>query len=149
MPRKIYLASSWRNVYQPEVVRALRQNNHLVYDFRNPTVDFPNPNQDAHGFHWSDIDSEWQSWSPAQYRQALNHPLAKQGYASDKGALDWADTCVLVLPSGRSAHLEAGWCAGMGKPMFIYMPEQNEPELMNSLADKICINMSELILVCK
>ena len=32
--RKIYLASSWRNERQPELVRTLRQAGHEVYDFR-------------------------------------------------------------------------------------------------------------------
>ncbi len=32
----IYLASSWRNDLQPEVLLALRDAGHAVYDFRNP-----------------------------------------------------------------------------------------------------------------
>ncbi len=32
MQRKIYVASSWRNPAQPEVVSALRSAGHLVYD---------------------------------------------------------------------------------------------------------------------
>ena len=45
---KIYVASSWRNKYQPEVVAALRKAGHEVYDFRNPE---DNPG----GFHWADV----------------------------------------------------------------------------------------------
>lgn len=33
---RIYVASSWRNVYYPEVVRRQREYVHEVYDFRNP-----------------------------------------------------------------------------------------------------------------
>jgi hypothetical protein len=36
MQQKIYLASSWRNERQPELVRILREAGHEVYDFRNP-----------------------------------------------------------------------------------------------------------------
>ena len=36
MKRKIYVASSWRNEYYPEVVAKLREAGHEVYDFRNP-----------------------------------------------------------------------------------------------------------------
>ena len=36
MKRKIYVASSWRNEYYPEVVAKLREAGHDVYDFRNP-----------------------------------------------------------------------------------------------------------------
>jgi len=35
MKRKIYVASSWRNEYYPEVVAKLREAGHEVYDFHN------------------------------------------------------------------------------------------------------------------
>lgn len=35
----IYVASSWRNTYYPEVVQALRDAGHEVYDFRNLPTD--------------------------------------------------------------------------------------------------------------
>lgn len=41
----------------------------------------------------------------------------------------YTDTCVLVLPCGRSAHTEAGWFAGRGLKTIVYMPEKQEPEL--------------------
>ena len=106
MPR-IYVASSWRNKYQPEVVAALRKAGHEVYDFRNPK---DNPG----GFHWSDVDENWQEWQPEEYIRNLTHPVAEKGFKADLDAMIWADTCVLVLPCGRSAHTEAGWMAGAG-----------------------------------
>ena len=46
-------------------------------------------------------------------------------------ALNTADVLVLVLPSGRSAHVEAGYHAGHGKPVVVFIPEErSEPELM-------------------
>jgi hypothetical protein len=50
-----------------------------------------------------------------QIVRMLSHPAAEDGFALDMGALEWCDACVLVLPCGRSAHLEAGWAAGAGK----------------------------------
>lgn len=41
---KIYVASSWRNNRQPDVVKFLRDLGHEVYDFKNPK-----PGDD--GFH--------------------------------------------------------------------------------------------------
>lgn len=78
---KIYVASSWRNKYQPEVVAAML----------------------------------------------------------------WADTCVLVLPCGRSAHTEAGWFAGRGLKTIVYMPGKQEPELMYKLFDRVVGNLDELV----
>ena len=42
---------------------------------------------------------------------------------------------MLVLPSGMSAHLEAGWCAGKGKQVIVFAGELQEAELMYKLFD--------------
>lgn len=136
---KIYVASSWRNIYQPDAVAALRDAGHEVYDFRNPR-----PGE--HGFAWSEIDPAWKDWTVPQYREALRHPIAGRGFASDYEAMMWADACVLVLPCGRSAHLEAGWFVGAGSPLHILAPEERtEPELMYKMANTVCVSTAELI----
>lgn len=134
---RIYVASSWRNTVQPAIVEALRSDGHQVYDFRNPPYNA--------GFGWKEIDPHWQSWTAEQYREhLLTHPRAAQGYMSDFRAMEWADTCVLVLPCGRSAHLEAGWFAGRGKRLLILTRDGEEPELMALMANMICVSYSEL-----
>ena len=135
---KVYVASSWRNAYQPSVVHTLEQEGFEVYDFRNP-----GPTEK--GFAWSSIDPAWLGWTTEQYFEALKHPLAGHGFKLDKQALDSSDACVLVLPSGRSAHLEAGYMVGRGKPTVVYIPERVEPDLMNLLADAICDNLAEVV----
>ena len=105
---KIYVASSWRNQYYSDVVDRLREAGHEVYDFRNPP-------QGTGGFHWSDVDPNYMEWSVDQYREGMKSSRAQQQFSNDIQALEWADTCVLVLPCGRSAHTEAGWLAGKGK----------------------------------
>ena len=133
---KIYVASSWRNPLQPTVVDVLRQAGHEVYDFRNP------PN--GTGFAWSEIDPDWQAWRAVDYREMLMHPRAEEGYASDFDAMKWADCCVLVLPCGRSAHLELGWSVGAGKRTIILTRDGEEPELMAKMADAICVSLEEV-----
>lgn len=135
---RIYVASSWRNAYQPEVVAALRAAGHEVYDFRNPK---DNPG----GFHWADVDGNWLSWEPAEYIRNLTHPVAEKGFQADKDAMLWAEACVLVLPCGRSAHTEAGWMAGAGKRVVAYIPEMVEPELMYKLFASVAGSLEELV----
>lgn len=135
-PRKIYVASSWRNTIQQKIVAALQSDGHAVYDFKNPT-------STNHGFSWSQIDPNWKNWTPEQYRAALDHPIAKAGYASDFNAMKWADTFVLVLPCGRSAHLELGWACGMGKQTLVLL-DQMEPELMVKMVDSLCLSLDEV-----
>jgi hypothetical protein len=120
---KIYVASSWRNEYQPIVVDTLRGLGHDVYDFRHPKPD-------NHGFAWSEIDPKWQEWTPEEYREALQHPIAVAGYALDIAALRACDACVFVLPCGRSASWEFGYAMGQGKLGYVLQMEPQEPELM-------------------
>ena len=135
---KIYVASSWRNKYFPAVVEALRAKGHEVYDFRNPP-------HGGNGFHWTDIDEKALEWSFDEYSEGLHHPKAERQFKADLEALEWADTCVLVLPSGRSAHTEAGWMAGAGRRVFVYIPEMQEPELMYKLFDGVAGSMEDLL----
>jgi hypothetical protein len=135
---KIYVASSWRNKYQQNVVSILRDQGYEVYDFRNPAPG-------DHGFAWSQIDPDWLALDPYRFRECLLDPIAVVGFEKDSTAVRECDLCVLVLPCGRSAHLEAGFSAGMGKPLIVYMPESCEPELMYSWARKIVVDDHELV----
>lgn len=138
----IYVASSWRNEYQPAVVEVLKNQGHDVYDFRNPC---PGNN----GFAWSDIDPDWEQWSTEEYISALKHPIAEAGYKHDFEAMKRADVCVMVLPCGRSANTEAGWMKGAGKKVYIFQPIKQEPELMYKIYDGIVTYYEDLIKIFK
>lgn len=135
---KIYLASSWRNKERVnEVCDFLTDRGHECFNFTKPgpTADLPD------GFHWSEIDPTWQDWSPAQYRSALDHEIARKGLMQDFGAMEWADACVAIQPFGRSASLELGYFIGAHKPAVVIL-ESGEPELMFGLAD-LCLSKEE------
>lgn len=134
---KIYVASSWRNKYQPSVVESLRSLGHEVYDFRNP------PNGSG-GFAWSDIDENWERWTTDEYCAALQHPVAEEGFNSDFDGMKWAEVCVMVLPCGRSANTEAGWMKGVGKIVYVFQPEKQEPELMYKIYDGVISDINIL-----
>ncbi len=134
---KIYVASSWRNDHQPGVVHDLREAGHEVYDFRNPR-------EGDNGFHWSDIDPGWETWSPARYRECLEHPIAETGFQSDMDALRWCDAVVAVQPFGRSASLELGWAVGAGK-FTVLLLSAGEPELMVKMCDQICLGLGHVL----
>lgn len=141
-PRRIYLASSWRNPNQPEVLAALRAAGHEVYDFRNPA---PGKN----GFSWRDCGSQAaldHAKTIPSYLEAIQSDRAAEGFSFDKAALDWCDTCVLALPCGRSAHLELGYATGQGKDTYVLLHEDKfEPELMYLLNTDICTDVQEII----
>lgn len=126
---RIYLASSWRNEQQPAALEELRAAGHEVYDFRNPA-----PGNT--GFGWKQCDPGLvDDLTVERLRRVLAHPVACAGFKCDFDAMRLADACVLLLPSGMSAHLEAGWCSGAGKLVAVLAPEIREPELMYKLFD--------------
>jgi len=135
MIKKIYVASSWRNDKQPMVVDILRKEKFEVYDFK-----------DSEGFNWSEIDPDWKNWSTSEFVIASHHELANKGFTRDMEALNWCDAGVLVLPCGRSAHLEAGYLIGKSKPVFIWQDrtERLEPELMYNMAT-VCMYLDEVV----
>ena len=133
---RIYAASSWRNPYQAEIVQRLRRE-HEVYDIKNPPY--------SADFRWEDIGLTLPC-TAHDYREAvLSHPRAAQGFEADFRAMRWADTGLLILPCGRSAHLELGWMAGAGKRTIILTRDGEEPELMALLADHICLDLDEVM----
>ena len=135
---RFYVASSWRNDLQPSVVAALAEAGHAVYDFRNPAEDNP-------GFGFHRIDPDWQQWPAKKFREMLAHPSATKGFKHDLAGMKNADAFVLVLPCGRSAHLEAGWAIGKGLPVAILLDDASEPELLYKLATRLVVNMDELL----
>ena len=138
---KTYVASSWRNQTQPLVVERLRQEGHQVYDFRNPGQD-SDPADD--GFRWQYIDSNWEKWTISQFIAAMDHPLSQEAFEKDMSALMNAELLVLVMPCGRSAHLEMGYAVGSGIPAVILMSD-DEPELMYKMASAFAHNLDELV----
>jgi hypothetical protein len=141
----IYVASSWRNPTQPAVVDALREAGHEVYDFRNPE-------SGNSGFHWSNVygrkgdAATWSEGVPAYEMVAgLGHASAVMGFDFDMRAMEKCDTCVLVLPCGRSAHLELGWFVGQGRRAAILLEDPCLPELMYKMVDLITPSLETVL----
>ncbi|MGH3556012.1 MAG: hypothetical protein ACRDTK_00565 [Mycobacterium sp.] len=148
--RSIYVASSWRNQLQPRVVESLRSLGHWVYDFKRPS------STAQRGFNPTDLDPEhsnpvdgdpWTigSVSATDYVVALSHPAAVEGFVRDFDAMLAADTFVLVLPCGRSAHLELGWAVGAGRRTAILLDNPCTPELMYRMVDKVATGLDDLV----
>lgn len=72
------------------MVQMLRAGGLDVYDFK-----------DEDGFNWREVDPNHERWDFAGWRDGLTHEAAERGFKRDMTALDTADRCVLVLPSGH------------------------------------------------
>ena len=166
MPRpskSIYVASSWRNEKQPEAVRSIRAAGFSVYDFRNPC-------EGDNGFRWTQTEpprsgrfagratarrerpgfngealTTWRTWSNGQFLTALEHPRAREAFRHDMNALRSAAAVILLMPCGRSAHLELGFAVGAGIATCIVLDDGAEPELMYKMADLVAPSLDRAI----
>ena len=149
-PSYVYVASSWRNADQPAVVAALEAAGIDCYDFRHPA-------EGNEGFSWRQVGSTSGYDGPGitpkgqdlvdvdTYRRMLDHPRAVHGFDLDFAAMMRADAFVLVLPCGRSAHLELGWAVGAGKRTAIILEDPAEPELMFRMVDFLAHDVDEVL----
>ena len=131
---KIYVASSWRTPRHDEVVKALRDAGHSVYNYREPPA-----------FAWEKVDPGWTSWNIDQYLDALNSKEASSGFWKDFDAMNAASVFIGVEPFGVSASLELGWAAGRGKTTILLANDKEvKPELMLKMITFRTTSISEL-----
>lgn len=134
----IYVAGSLRNPAIPSVA------NHLIEALPKQHVfaDWYAAGEKA--------DDAWKAYEQEMgftYREALGRPAARNVYAFDKWHIDQADAMVLVLPAGKSGHLELGYHLGKGRPGFILLEQGAEPrwDVMYQFATAVCDTLEELV----
>lgn len=131
----IYLIGSLRNENIPKLAKALRKEGHEVFD------DWHCPGPET--------DDYWQAYEKSRgrsYADALNAPHAWNVFRFDKLHLDRASAVVLIMPAGRSGHLEFGYSIGMGKRGFVFFDKEPERwDVMYRFATAVCFGPGELI----
>lgn len=128
---RIYVASSWRTTRHPEVVQALREAGHDVYDYREK------------GRNHVDLGLE-RDYSLVELRDLLTGHEVEDILDRDLHNLEEADALVLVLPSGRSAHWEAGSASGFGIVTCLLW-EPCEPEFIYGTFDIVANDIQDII----
>ena len=131
----VYLIGSLRNPEVPKIATILRDKGIEVFD-------------DWHA-GGEKADEEWMRYERDRghtYQQALKGHAARHTFEYDKQHLDRADVGVMVMPAGKSAHLELGYLRGQGKPAYIYMPEEPERwDVMALFATDVFIKVNGLV----
>ena len=134
---KIYIASSWK---MSKWVKAWKEQ---LVSLGYEVDAFCDDSDGRFVFHFSEIGD------PADLDAInfLEDDRSKKAFTEDKNWLDWADCCLLILPSGKSAHLEAGYAKGQGKALIIWRNEfpKGEFDVMYGFADLITDSQSAVI----
>lgn len=131
----IYVIGALKNPEVPDVAKRLREAGFEVFD-------------DWHAAG-PEADDYWQKYEIArghEYKEALRGYPARHVYEYDKHHLDRASAGVLVLPAGKSGHLELGYLIGQGKPAYILL--SGEPErwdVMYQFAEGVYYDVEDML----
>lgn len=123
MKYQYFIASRWRNKETVlELTKKIREKGKTVYCFI-----------EGDGTEYELKDAE-QKHTPEEFMQKFENipnwrkdPAVREIFDVDMNALKESETLILLLPSGKSAHVEAGVGYGMGKKCIV-IGEQKETE---------------------
>lgn len=129
---------------------------YLIGSLRNPQVtEFANWLEAETGFEvftsWfaagPEADDKWKEHETARgrsYKEALHHHAARHVFEFDKAHIERANAVVLVLPAGKSGHLELGYALGQGTPGFILLADVDRWDVMYRFATGVTEDRDEL-----
>ena len=130
----LYLIGSLRNPEIPKIGNYLRSLGIEVFD------DWHSAGERA-----DDAFYEYEKQRNRRYKDSLKSFAARHIFNFDLTHLNRCDAACLVLPAGKSGHLELGYVVGKGKRGFILL--DGEPERidqMHQFAEEVFYNKEEL-----
>ncbi|MCI0526073.1 MAG: hypothetical protein L0Y56_01285 [Nitrospira sp.] len=131
----IYLIGSLRNPEIPHIGNRLRERGFEVFDdwFAGGKI----------------ADDEWQAYETIKgvsYKDALRGYAARHVFEFDYHHLSRCDIGLLVLPAGKSGHLELGWLIGRGKPGYVLFDQTpSRWDIMYQFATDVFFDLGECI----
>lgn len=132
--KSIYVIGSLRNDEIPEIATSLRALGLDSFD------DWFAAGPEA--------DDYWKKYEEGRgngYKEALRGHAARHVFEFDKHHLDRCDSALLVLPAGKSGHLELGYVSGSGKPTYILLDRPDRWDVMYQFATEVFMNKEEML----
>ena len=133
--KSIYMVGSLRNGKMPEIANKLAAAGYDAF-------------ADWHAAGY-EADDKWQEHEQSRgrtYREALYGYHARDVFEFDLTHINRCDFVVLILPCGKSGHLELGWALGRGKPGFVLFDKEPERwDVMYQFANAVCFSVDELL----
>jgi hypothetical protein len=130
----IYLIGSLRNPEVPILAIRLRELGFDVFD-----------DWYAAGPEADDYWLKYEKQRGSTYDEALKNYAANHVFDFDHHHLDRCDIAILLLPAGKSGHLELGYAIGKGKHSFIFIDKEPERwDVMYRFADGVFFDQRKL-----
>lgn len=140
MKYQYFIASRWRNKESVlELTDKIRSKGKSVYSFFEG---------DGTNYELKDLGEKH---SPEEFMQEFEsipdwttNPAVKEIFEVDMNALRESEIFILLLPAGKSAHVEAGAAYGMGKKCIV-IGEQKETESLYLIFSEFYNSIDEFI----
>jgi hypothetical protein len=127
---KIYIASSWKN--QKTVITLAE----YLEKFGFEVDAFCRSSDKRYAFHWSELVDSEDDLKNYDAIEMLADSRTQRAFKEDSKWLNWSDCVVMLMPCGRSSHMEAGYAKGQGKLLYIYGAfPKGEFDVMYGFAD--------------
>lgn len=134
-PLEVYVIGSLRNKEIPKIASDLRGLGLDVFD------DWYSAGPEA-----DDYLRDYYRDRGLSYSEVLKSYSARHIFEFDKKHLDRCDCAVMVMPAGKSGHLELGYVIGRGKPGYILMDgEPERVDIMHQFATKVFMDKEEML----
>jgi len=129
---------------------------YIIGSLRNPSItQFANEVQElgfeafadwmAPGPQADDFLRDYAKQRGLNYKQTLQSYEARHIFAFDKEHIDRCDAAVMLMPAGRSGHMELGYVRGQGKPAYILFNDEPERvDVMYQFAVDVFFSKQEL-----
>lgn len=135
--KKLYLIGSLRNEGIPGIAKQIRAEVEGLEVFDDWYAAGP------------EADDYWKIYERDRgrdYETAITGYAARHVFNFDKHHLDTSDAAILVLPAGKSGHLELGYMAGRGYRTYILLDEEDiRWDVMYQFAGVVTSNLQEII----
>jgi len=131
----IYLIGSLRNPDIPHIGNRLREAGFEVFDdwFAGGKI----------------ADDEWQKYETVRgrsYREALRGYAAGHVFNFDLAHLARSSIGLLILPAGKSGHLELGWMLGQEKPGYVLFDKEPERwDVMYQFTNEVFFDLEDCV----
>lgn len=138
MKYEYFVASRWRNRDQVlDLVSKLRNKGKTVYNFFESSNVLHHINNDPEDYM---KDFEKLDWEKDQY--------IKEIFINDMEAEKESENFIMLLPAGKSAHIEAGVAYGLGKKCIL-IGEQKEAESLYRIFSEYYTSIDDFIVSLK
>jgi hypothetical protein len=133
-PKKIYVIGSLANKKIPHFANRLRTLGFEVFD----QWWSPGPLADSYLLHYAKIRG-------MSYKETLADYAAKHIFEFDRHHILAADIVIMLMPSGKSGHMETGFAVGKGKKVYVlFESEPKRFDVMYGFATEIFTKEKDL-----